>query len=62
MGDHNLSVVFNCAATGRYFAFLLHTTMTHAAVMASTAAQISTRLKVDKFLRQANLNLKLFMA
>ena len=43
-------------------AFLLHTTMTHAAVMASTAAQISTRLKVDKFLRQPNLNLKLFVA
>jgi hypothetical protein len=41
-------------------AFLLHTTMTHAAVMASAAAQMSTRLKVDRFFRQPNLQLKLF--
>jgi hypothetical protein len=41
-------------------AFLLHTTMTHAAVMASAAAQVSTRLKVDRFFRQPNLQLKLF--
>ena len=41
-------------------AFLLHTTMTHSAVMASAAAHISTRLKVDRFLRQPNLHLRLF--
>ena len=41
-------------------AFLLHTTMTHAAVMASAAAQMSTKLKVDRFFRQPNLQLKLF--